>query len=116
MLAALLATAGLVAVAPTPAQAVGCRAHSICLHDPHQFGEPLWSWPAIDIVEDRCVNLTNFNNRVTSWRNTSNYRFVAFNSYNCSDVAGMFVLFPNSSSSNVGTSWNDKMSSIRYGV
>lgn len=114
--AALLATTSLVAVTPQPAAAVGCVANSICLHDPHNYGLPLDSWPADYIRTHRCVNVpAAFNNKTTSWRNTSRYRFVAYDAANCGGVFAMYTLFPNYSSPNVGVAWNDKLTSVGLG-
>ena len=113
--AAVLATAGTVGVTALPAQAVTCGTGNVCLHDPDRFGTPVWSMTGYALMTNNCTNLTGFNNRVTSWQNTSNYRFVLYADANCSPLTALFAVNIRSSSSNIGTVANDKASSIGWG-
>jgi hypothetical protein len=111
----ILATATGALVIPEAASAVACPVNYVCVYDASNYGTPWQKWTAATLRNNGCTNLnSDLNNSVTSYSNYSSSRFVAFDHANCSDVAGIYQLFPNYSNPNVGSTYNDKATSIAW--
>ena len=109
----LAAAAGVFAL-PGAAWALACPRNRVCFYDAQNYSGTNESYDNSFLRAFGCVNLTTTDNKVTSYSNYSNYVFYAYDRPNCAGGSAMFQMPANLSIANVGSTWNDKMSSVQY--
>jgi len=108
----MLAAAAGAFVVPEAALAAACPVNRVCFYGAQNYGGSQEYYHATDISIPGCVNLI-YNNAMTSYSNYTDYTYYAYDARNCSGIP-MFKMFPNRSVPNVGSLWNDKMSSVQF--